>query len=302
MDPDEQQKQQQQQQQPADGGQPYNPFRETPAGEPGDGQQPGSAAGEQQAEPGESGQQQQQQQAPSSDDRQTDIQRAVKAALAEVQQQQSGGQQQQQQQQPPPPQLTEEEFRKRTHYFEAKPEQLSTVFGMDFDEAQTKAFNDMMQSVAKQALTTSALYTRGQLGQVQQQVQPVLEQHQMATRQQQETMFYSKHKELEKYKDIVEAVGTAMQTEISSGRLQPYQSADDAIEALATRVKGVLKNAGLDIANTQGSAGQQAGQQSQAATQSGGQMAPLNGGGQKGAGGSSAPKNDAERIFGPGRR
>lgn len=156
------------------------------------------------------------------------------------QQQQPAVQQQQQVQQAQPQQLSEEEVNRLTNRFVLDEAGYDAIFATENKADSIKALNDVLQGVARQAVTMSHYLIQEAAGGLQQKVAPYMQfadsQRELMLRE----TFFSRHPDLRGSDVIINAVMTQM---AQSGT--KFQNNEQLFDAVAQATKAQLSQLGV---------------------------------------------------------
>lgn len=164
---------------------------------------------------------------------------------------------------------------------------------------------EMLKSLMLRQMGSAVLMAKDmmdkQMGEMRAEMKPHLDTwqaHQKAQREEKlETQFYSSNADLVNEKPIVKEMQDAIFGRIASGQLKPFNTAEDALKAVADASRAVLARMGKQTSAGTVQQSQQQNRQGQGQTHTR-QMTAASTAGQSGTG-RAAGKSDEESIFGP---
>lgn len=163
---------------------------------------------------------------------------AIAEAIARTQQRQQQTQQQ--------PQYTEAQFKKDFGIVEIDKPMMDAMFGIDSQPEQVDAMNMLVKQIVGMSLKMADYRMQQALQKhlepINQQLTPLQQKYQEYQNAQFTNTFYSKYGHLKNFDSIVKTIVQQMQ---SSG--QKFQTADQAMQAIAQQTENMLRNAGIAI-------------------------------------------------------
>jgi len=171
---------------------------------------------------------------------------------------------QQHTQQPEQKPLSEEEKRKLLNVWEPSEQDASDL--LEGGEAALAAFKRMRDGLVRQAHTMAYVQQKNMIDQLRAELQPHIQRAEQAQLAQEEQQFFDQNKDLSPHKELVKAVFSSYKA-----NNRTFKTFDEAAQTLASDVRSLLKNAGVELKteqNPQGATATQQSQQTQAPTQS----------------------------------
>jgi hypothetical protein len=165
----------------------------------------------------------------------------------------------QQVQQPPvqsaqPPvqqkEMTAEEVDRILRVHRATPELLNRIGLQGASDEQVRAYNEHIQAIVNNAVTVAHAMALKEMQGYRPQPDPRLEElyqrHQLAVEHEQRTQFFSEHKELEKYPEIVRIAAQEATNFFEASGVQP--SVEQAKSKVVEVARSILSRSGISIA------------------------------------------------------
>lgn len=140
-------------------------------------------------------------------------------------------------------QLTPEEIEKLLNPVKVSREDMAELFGIEdpatISDKRLQKFQALLQATVKNSNSVSNVMIEARMRKLMEQAAPMEQFYRQQEAERQKATFYSRHENLKQYGRLVQAAAAQVQA-------TPGMTAEQAMDAIATAAKAMLKEAGID--------------------------------------------------------